>query len=237
MNIGGSGGKSSVRPAISRCSGSDPSKTGLSPARCTRTARTNCEDRAKPARSASEGGKFEIVFRPDPTLFDGRFANNGWLQELPKPVTKLTWDNAAILSPKTAQKLGISYVKGSSSAFSSTGGEHGHALVDTIELTYAGRKVKAPVWIQPGHADDAFTVHLGHGRTHAGHVAQGVGFNAYALRLKDSPWFDGGLEAIKLPDEKHALACTQMHHNMEEALPSARLRWVTSRSIRASPRT
>jgi molybdopterin-containing oxidoreductase family iron-sulfur binding subunit len=177
------------------------------------------KDWAKPARSAGEGGKFEIVFRPDPTLFDGRFANNGWLQELPKPVTKLTWDNAAILSPKTAQKLGISYFKGSSSATSTTGGEHGHALVDVIELTYAGRKVKAPVWIQPGHADDAITVHLGHGRQNAGRVAQGVGFNAYALRTKDAPWFDGGLEARRLPDETHSLACTQMHHNMEDRAP------------------
>jgi molybdopterin-containing oxidoreductase family iron-sulfur binding subunit len=177
------------------------------------------KDWAKLARSAHEGGKFEIVFRPDPTLFDGRFANNGWLQELPKPVTKLTWDNAAILSPKTAEKLGVSYLKGSSAATSSTGGEHGHALVDVIELTYAGRKVKTPVWIQPGHADDAITIHLGHGRQHAGHVAQGVGFNAYALRIKDAPWFDGGLEMRKLPDEKHALACTQMHHNMEERAP------------------
>ncbi len=128
-----------------------------------RELRKGWAEPTRPARSASKG--FEIVFRPDPTLFDGRFANNGWLQELPKPVTKLTWDNAALLSPKTAQKLGISYVRGSSSATSTTGGEHGHALVDVIELTYAGRKVKAPVWIQPGHADDAITIHLGHGRS------------------------------------------------------------------------
>ena len=175
--------------------------------------------RSEPAASAAGPGKWEIVFRLDPTLFDGRFANNGWLQELPKPVTKLTWDNAALMSPRTAEKLGISYVHGSSSRFSSTGGEHGHALVDVVELTYRGRKVKAPVWIQPGHADDAISVHLGFGRRHAGHVADGVGFNAYALRTREAPWFDSGLEARKLPGAEFALACTQMHHNMEERRP------------------
>jgi molybdopterin-containing oxidoreductase family iron-sulfur binding subunit len=174
---------------------------------------------AKQARNASDGDKLEIVFRPDPTLFDGRFANNGWLQELPKPVTKLTWDNAALMSPKTAEKLGVAYVHGSSSQPGPNGGEHGQALVNVVELTYQGRKVKAPVWIQPGHADDSITVYLGHGRRHAGRVASGVGFNAYALRTKDAPWFDTGLEARKLPGEEHTLACTQMHHNMAERAP------------------
>ncbi|HEY7313456.1 MAG TPA: TAT-variant-translocated molybdopterin oxidoreductase [Gemmataceae bacterium] len=189
--------------------------------------------RGEPGALATGGGKLEIVFRPDPTLFDGRFANNGWLQELPKPLTKLTWDNAAIMSPKTAEReLGISYVKGSSSSFSSTGGEHGHALVNVVELTYQGRKLKAPVWIQPGHADDSVTVHLGHGRTHAGHVANGVGFNAYALRTKDALWFDGGLEVRKLPGEEHALACTQMHHNMEGRDP---IRFATLDRFKENP--
>ena len=175
---------------------------------------------AKPARSASGGDNIEIVFRPDPTLFDGRFANNGWLQELPKPVTKLTWDNAAFVSPETAERLrvGLEYVKDSSSNFGSTGGEHGHALVKMVELVYQGRKLKTPVWIQPGHADGAITIHLGHGRTHAGHVAQGVGFNAYALRTKDAPWFDGGLDVHSAGGE-HTLACTQMHHNMAGRSP------------------
>jgi molybdopterin-containing oxidoreductase family iron-sulfur binding subunit len=172
---------------------------------------------AKQARSASAG--IEIAFRPDPTLFDGRFANNGWLQELPKPVTKLTWDNAAILSPKSAQKLGIAYVPGSSSAFGTSGGEHGEAIVPVVELTYKSRKVKAPVWVQPGHADDTVTIHLGHGRQRAGHVGNGVGFNAYALRTNGAPSFDAGVEIRVLPGEQHTLACTQMHHNMESRHP------------------
>jgi MoCo/4Fe-4S cofactor protein with predicted Tat translocation signal len=181
------------------------------------------ERAARQARSASDGKSLEIVFRPDPTLFDGRFANNGWLQELPKPVTKITWDNAAIVSPKTAkEKLGISYVdriRDASGKPGSNGGEHGQAIVDVIELSYRGRTIKAPVWIQPGHADDAVTVHLGHGRSRGGRVASGVGFSVYALRTSDAPLFDGGLKASKVAGTEHTLACTQMHHNMEDRAP------------------
>jgi MoCo/4Fe-4S cofactor protein with predicted Tat translocation signal len=176
--------------------------------------------KAAPAESDSEG--MEIVFRPDPTLFDGRFANNGWLQELPKPVTKLTWDNAAIVSPKTAEKLGIAYagnIHSASGRPGPNGGEHGQALVDVIALKHAGRIIKAPVWIQPGHADDAVTVHLGHGRWRGGRVANGIGFNANILRISENPWFYSGLEVVKVHYETHVLACTQMHHNMEERAP------------------
>jgi MoCo/4Fe-4S cofactor protein with predicted Tat translocation signal len=176
--------------------------------------------KAAPARSVSKS--LEIVFRPDPTLFDGRFANNGWLQELPKPVTKLTWDNAAIISPKTAEKLGIAYVgiiPEASGRPGRRGGEHGEAVVDVIELSYRGRTLQAPVWIQPGHADDTVTIHLGHGRWRGGRVAKDVGFNAYAIRTNEAPWFDGGLEVRKIPGATHVLACTQMHHNMEERAP------------------
>jgi MoCo/4Fe-4S cofactor protein with predicted Tat translocation signal len=169
-----------------------------------------------------DGKKLEIVFRPDPTLFDGRFANNGWLQELPKPVTKLTWDNAAIISPQTAKKLGVGYAEKAgeeSGRPGPNGGEHGQAIVDVLELTHRGRTVKMPVWIQPGHADDAVTVHLGHGRSRGGRVADGVGVNVYSLRANESPWFASGVEARKIPGEAYTLACTQMHHNMEERAP------------------
>ena len=193
-----------------------------------------CGEEQRPAPRA-RARKLEIVFRPDPTLFDGRFANNGWLQELPKPVTKLTWDNAALMSPKTAEKLGITYVHGSSSRFSSTGGEHGHALVDVVELSYRGRTVKAPVWIQPGHADDAITLHLGHGRQHAGQVANGVGFNAYALRTKDAPWFDSGLEAPSCRARNMRWPARRCTTTWRNGAPSAPRRWSTSSNIRTSP--
>ncbi|MGH7425859.1 MAG: TAT-variant-translocated molybdopterin oxidoreductase, partial [Candidatus Methylomirabilales bacterium] len=140
-------------------------------------------------------GGLEIVFRPDPTIWDGRFANNGWLQELPKPLTKLTWDNAALLSPATAERLRL-------------------ANEEVVELLYRGRVVRAPVWIMPGHADDSVTVHLGYGRTRAGRVGTGAGFNAFALRTSDAPWFGSGLEIRKV-GERYPLACTQDHHSME----------------------
>jgi molybdopterin-containing oxidoreductase family iron-sulfur binding subunit len=149
---------------------------------------------AAPSKPAPAQG-LEIVFRPDPFIFDGRFANNGWLQELPRPLTTLTWDNAAFVSPRTAERLGLQNE-------------------DLVELNYRGRKVKAPVWMVPGHADESVTVHLGYGRTHAGRVGNGVGFNAYALRTSDAPWFGSGLEIVKT-GSKYPLAPTQNAHLME----------------------
>jgi MoCo/4Fe-4S cofactor protein with predicted Tat translocation signal len=165
---------------------------------------------ANSAQPASE--PLEIVFQPDPTVFDGRFANNGWLQELPKPITKLTWDNAAFVSPALAEKLGLSQT------FGSSGGEHGEALVDVVELTLHGRTLEAPIWILPGHADDCVTVHYGYGRTLAGKVGSGVGFNAYQLRTSEALNFGTGLTIRKL-DKRFTLACTQMHHSMEGRAP------------------
>ena len=150
----------------------------------------------------------EISFQPDPTLFDGRFANNGWLQELPKPLTKLTWDNAALMSPKTAQRLGVSYQVGA------TGGEHGRVFADLIELRYEGRSLQAPAWIVPGHSDECLTVHFGYGRTRAGRVGNGTGFNAYAIRTANSPGYGTGVEIRKIGTQ-YPLACTQFHHSME----------------------
>ncbi len=123
-------------------------------------------------------GKLEVIFRPDPTIYDGRFANNGWLQELPKPITKLTWDNAAIMSPATAHRLGV-------------------ASEDMVELTYEGRSLRAPVWVQPGQVNGAVTLHLGYGRTRAGRAGTGMGFNPYGLRMAKALWHDVGLDAKK----------------------------------------
>jgi len=154
-------------------------------------------------------GELEIVFRPDPTLYDGRFANNGWLQELPKPVTKLTWDNAAFVSPRTARRLGLSQT------FGGRGGEHGQGIADVVELKYDGRTVEAPAWIVPGHADDCVTVHFGYGRTRAGRVGNGAGFDAYRLRTSEAPWSGSGLTVSKT-GRTYTLACTQMHHTMQD---------------------
>jgi molybdopterin-containing oxidoreductase family iron-sulfur binding subunit len=150
-------------------------------------------DGAVPGREATQ--EIELLFQPDPTLWDGRFANNGWLQELPKPMTKLTWDNAALLSPALAERLGLENE-------------------EVVELRLHGRAVRAPVWIMPGHADHTVTVALGYGRWRAGHVGTGVGFNAYALRTSDAPWSASGLE-IRKTGGRYPLASTQHHHRME----------------------
>ena len=153
---------------------------------------------------------FEIVFRTDPTIYDGRFANNGWLQELPKPLTKLTWDNAALISPKTARELGLN---------NELGHKGGDIFVDMVDLDYGGRTVRVPVWIMPGQPDNTVTVHLGYGRTRAGRAGTGtaekpVGFNAYSIRTSDAPWFGAGAQ-LRKTGAQYQLAATQTHFNME----------------------
>ena len=150
----------------------------------------------------------EIVFRADPSVYDGRFSNSGWLQELPKPLTKLTWDNAALMSPATAQKLGINNEE------AGVGGAHGQTNADVVELSFGGKTLRAAAFIIAGHADDAVTVSLGYGRTHAGQIGNGAGFNAYALRNSGAMWFGGDLQITKT-DDTFSLACTQNHHSME----------------------
>ncbi len=154
------------------------------------------------------GEGLEIIFRPDPTVWDGRFANNGWLQELPKPFTRLTWDNVALVSPATAERLALSYEIGT------TGGEHGRIFVDVVELEYQGRTVRAPAWILPGHPDDSITVYYGYGRTRAGRVGTGTGFNAYPLRTSAVPWFGSGSK-VRKANARYMLASTQFHFNIE----------------------
>ncbi|MDX6693273.1 MAG: hypothetical protein QOF02_876 [Blastocatellia bacterium] len=160
-----------------------------------------------PPPAASQPGQLEIVFRTDPTIYDGRFANNGWMQELPKPLTKLTWDNAALVSPATAKRLGLS---------KNIGWHGGNVFADAVTLEYGGRTVSkpVPVWVQPGHPDDVITVHLGYGRALAGRVGSNLGFNAYEIRAADTPWF--GVNAKVTPTGAQVeLAATQLHFNME----------------------
>ena len=145
----------------------------------------------------------EIAFRPDPSIHDGRYANNGWLQELPKPLTKLTWDNAALMGPETARGLGISIER-----------DHLGSHTDVVEVRLGGRTVQAPAWIVPGHPEGSLTLHLGYGRTRGGRVGTGTGFNAYALRTSTDPWWAAGAEARRT-GERYRLACTQDHWSME----------------------
>jgi molybdopterin-containing oxidoreductase family iron-sulfur binding subunit len=160
-------------------------------------------DWAKAPKAGPAAG-LEIAFRTDPSVFDGRFANLGWLQELPKPLSKVTWDNVALVSPKTAGALGGVKTEQTAS---------GH-YTDVAELRLGGRTVTAPLWVLPGHPDGAVTVHLGYGRRRAGRVGTGVGFDAYALRTSGAPWGAGGLEVVKT-GETARIACTQDHWTME----------------------
>jgi MoCo/4Fe-4S cofactor protein with predicted Tat translocation signal len=166
-------------------------------------------------------GSYEVVFRTDPSIYDGRFANNGWLQELPKPLTKITWDNVALVSANTAKKLGVpppDYEQGKKGR---------EAFVDQIELKLDGRAISKalPVWIMPGQPDDVITIHLGYGRTRAGRVGSTTiswpdsplpqgGFNAYEIRTSQAPWSAAGASASKVPGQ-FQLATTQVHFSME----------------------
>jgi molybdopterin-containing oxidoreductase family iron-sulfur binding subunit len=145
-----------------------------------------------PAPEVSEG--LELNFRPDPTIWDGRYANNGWLQELPKPFTNLTWDNAALVSPTLAKEYEL---------------ENG----DLVSLEYDGRSMKAPIWILAGHAKNSVTIGFGYGRTHVGKVGEGTGFDAYTIRTSGSSWFATGVKLRKL-NKHYQLATTQNHHSM-----------------------
>ena len=146
------------------------------------------------AQSAPSGG-LEIVMRPDVYLYDGRYANNMWLQELPHPMTKLTWDNAVFLSPKTAKRLRFDNQ------------QH-------VELKHGGRSVHGSVWILPGQPDESITLDLGWGRWRSGRAGDGAGFNVYAIRTSDALWTGTDVELTKL-DTPYPLATTQMNQSME----------------------
>ena len=144
----------------------------------------------QPSVSARRGNRLGNHLSARPDDLRRLWANNGWLQELPKPITKLAWGNAAIMSPATAEQLGVglgSYAHG---------GEHGGYWMPVVELSLERPDSAGSGWIMPGHADHAVTVYLGHGREHAGRIggaAEQVGFNAYTLRTADRPWFAAGL--------------------------------------------
>jgi len=160
-----------------------------------------------PMQPAGDG--IDIVFRPDPAVYDGRYANLGWLQELPKPISKLTWDNAALISKKTAEKLGLQ------SSLQTKGGDYS---ADIIHIDVNGAKLNIPVWIAPGHPDDTITLHLGYGRKRAGRVGSDLGFDAGRLRTTKNMWFATGAKVRKTGDT-YPLAGTQVHFTMEGREP------------------
>ena len=135
----------------------------------------------------------EVIFFRDAKVDDGRYANNGWMQELPDPITKMTWDNAVLVSRKTAKELGL-------------------ANGDIVEISLNGKSVQGPIWVQPGMADYSLGLALGYGREKAGRVGTGVGFNAY--KIFSGKYIETGA-TLKKTGETHVLACTQHHWSME----------------------
>ncbi len=163
-----------------------------------------------PAAKAVTAGQIEFIFRPDSNVHDGRYANNGWLQELARPVTKLVWDNAALVSSRLSEKLGLTQHT------QSRGGEHGQILTNVIDISISNSKVTAAAWILPGQADDVVVLPLGYGRKSAGYTGTNKGFSAYEVRFSNALWTTvAGADAIKKTGETYPLACTQYHFNME----------------------
>ncbi|HEY3875138.1 MAG TPA: TAT-variant-translocated molybdopterin oxidoreductase, partial [Candidatus Kapabacteria bacterium] len=160
---------------------------------------------ANPQMNNLAAGGYEIVFRPDPTIYDGRYANLGWLQELPKPISTLTWDNAAYMSRKTAEALELN------ETLRFKGGEY---VSDVVHIEVGDLSVNAPVWIIPGQPDNTITLHLGYGRKAAGRVGNDLGFDAGRIRTTKNYWFATGAKVTKKGDT-YELAGTQVHFSME----------------------
>ncbi len=143
----------------------------------------------------SESEELEIQFNSSASLFDGRYANNGWLQELPDPVTKLAWDNACVMSLKTADSMNL-------------------RNKEIVNLSYNGTQLELPVWILPGHVDNSVSVELGYGRVNSGKIGSGVGFNTYNLRSSQAMDFGKGVRITKT-GRNYLMANTQDHSSME----------------------
>ncbi len=167
------------------------------------------------AQSATPATGVELEIRHDPTIYDGRFANNGWLQELPKPQTKITWDNVLVVSPKTAEKYGYDP-------------EDRDALVNEkrtrfAELSYRGVTLRLPIWVVPGYAEDVATVYFGYGREKSGKIGTGTGFNVYPLRFSDALHGGPGARISVISSGKpYPIACTQEHQSIDPKLVGER---------------
>ena len=137
----------------------------------------------------------EVIFKEDPSVYDGMFSNNGWLQELPRPTSKLVWTNAALIGPETANSRALTND-------------------DEVEIHYQGRSVCGAVFILPGQAENVVTVHLGYGRTQAGRVGNDHGFNGYSIQTSVAP-YDGTEVGLRKTGKNDTLVTTQHHFSME----------------------
>ena len=191
-------------------------------AAATKTVSVNTAFLSQSVNVPASVGGLEISILPDPSVYDGRFTNNGWLQELPNPLTKVTWENVGLISPKTAERLGIN--QNNRDPKEQNGAERGatfyntkgtNLFSDSVTLQFQGGQIDKPVpmWIQPGQPDDVITIYLGYGRTRAGRVGTGLGYNAYDVVKSDAMSFGSG-DVLKT-DAQTEIASAQMHFNME----------------------
>ncbi|MDB5297050.1 MAG: Fe-S-cluster-containing hydrogenase component 1-like protein [Phycisphaerales bacterium] len=185
---------------------------------------------AKAAQPVAAAGGMTLMFRPDPTLWDGAWANNGWLQELPKPLTKLTWDNALLISVKAAKALGLTDVE-TGNVFKE---KFTTALEKTVDVSAGTLSLKGvPVWVMPGHPDGCATLYLGGGRKWAGRVGSPVdaqvGFDAYTLRASASRWFAAA--TVTPAGGTYKLAVTQNHQVINHELNHKRELVIAGSSI------
>ncbi len=153
---------------------------------------------ALPALEVQPISGSEVVFRPDETIADGTYSNNGWLQELPKPQTKMTWDNVVLISPHNATAMKV---------------EKG----DLIRVTVGGKSIEGPAWILPGHAEDSVTVSFGYGRTGSGRVGNDIGYNAFAIQNASTPYVAAG--SFVKTGKTYRLANTQETQTMAGRAP------------------
>jgi MoCo/4Fe-4S cofactor protein with predicted Tat translocation signal len=175
----------------------------------------------QPITPLSNAGPLEISILPDPSVYDGRFTNNGWLQELPNPLTKITWENVALISPKTAHDLGLNRgndpdeISGGERPTSFIDSRGSNMYSDLVTLKYQGGTVSkpVPVWIAPGQPDGVVTIFMGYGRTRGGRVATGLGYNAFDVMRSDA--MNYGTGEIVTTGNQATIASTQIHFNME----------------------
>ncbi|HWS73446.1 MAG TPA: molybdopterin oxidoreductase, partial [Thermoanaerobaculia bacterium] len=159
---------------------------------------------APATRNPQPATTLELQLRHDPTIYDGRFANNGWLQELPKPQTKIVWENVLLVGPATAERLNIR----------PSDGMVNEKTTWLVELDYRGQRIEVPVWIIPGQAADTLTLTYGYGREQAGHIGNDIGVNAYRIRFSDALHGSAGAN-VRNTNRDYEVACTQEHQNIE----------------------
>ncbi len=165
----------------------------------TAAAAVTVTGKAPAAGASSNAQGIEVIIRPDPTIWDGTFTNNSWLQELPKPATKTVWDNAVLMNPSLAQQLGVNDQ-------------------DLVQVSYRGQAITGPAALVPGHAPNSVSVHMGYGRWRSGHITNNIGHNAFLLQTSDAPGGGYGGD-VKKTGGKYLLAASQHAQTMEEREP------------------